>query len=56
MEAWLKEAIKAIEADARCAYGMCEDTALKENLELDFVIEKFLEAFRKNAKKGDGHE
>ena len=53
MEAWLREAIKAIEADARCAYIMCKDTATKENIELDFAIEKFLIAFRKNVEKGE---
>lgn len=56
MEAWLKKAIEAIEADAQCAYGMCKDTALKEQVELDFVLEKFLSAFRKNMEKGDSHE
>lgn len=55
MEAWLKKAIKAIEDDAQCAYGMCKDTALKEDVELDFVLEKFLAAFRKIAEKGDGN-
>lgn len=56
MEAWLKKAIEAIEADAQCAYSMCKDTALKEQVELDFVLEKFLAAFRKNMEKGDSHE
>ena len=56
MEAWLKKAIKAIEDDAQRAYGMCRDTALKEQVELDFVLEQFLAAFRKNMEKGDSHE
>lgn len=56
MEAWLKKAIIAIEADAQCAYGMCKDTALKEHVELDFVLEKFLSTFRKIAEKGDHNE
>lgn len=56
MEAWLKKAIIAIEADAQFAYGMCKDTALKEHVELDFVLEKFLSTFRKIAEKGDNHE
>ena len=56
MEAWLKKAIKAIEDDAQRAYDMCRDTALKEQVELDFVLEKFLVAFRKVVEKGDDHE
>ena len=56
MEAWLKKAIEAIEADAQCAYSMCKETALKEQLELYFVLEKFLAAFRKIVEKGDNHE
>lgn len=56
MEAWLKKAIKAIEDDAQCAYGMCKDTALKEHVELDFVLEKFLSTFRKISEKGDNNE
>lgn len=56
MEAWLSKAVKAIEADAQCAYCMCKDTSLKENVELDFVLEKFLASFKKIANKGDLHE
>lgn len=55
MEAWLKKAIEAIEADAQCAYGMCKDTALKEQVELDFVLEKFSAAFKKIVEKGEDH-
>lgn len=55
MEAWLKKAIKEIEDDAQCAYGMCKDTALKEQVELDFVLEKFLTAFKKIVEKGEDH-
>ena len=55
MEAWLKKAIKAIEDDAQRAYGMCRDTALKEQVELDFVLEQFLKAFKKIVEKGEDH-
>lgn len=46
MEKWLKKAKNAVEADASVAYAMCEDTALKEQVELDWVIEVFTKKFR----------
>lgn len=54
MEEWIRKATKTIEDDAKYAYGMCENSALKEKVELDFVIERFLSAFHKFAKGGDG--
>ena len=55
MEAWLKKANTAIEDDARFAYDMCRNTALKEQVELDFVLEQFLKAFKKIVEKGEDH-
>lgn len=55
MEAWLAKAIMAIENDAQCACDMCRDTALKERVELDFVLEQFLKSFKKIAEKGEDH-
>lgn len=55
MEAWLAKANTAIEDDARFAYDMCRNTALKEQVELDFVLEQFLKAFKKIVEKGEDH-
>ena len=44
------------EQEKRIADLTAENRALKEQVELDFVLEKFLVAFRKVVEKGDDHE
>lgn len=51
MEDWIRKAKNAVEADASVAYAMCKDTALKEQVELDWVIEIFMKKFQQFVKE-----
>ena len=53
-EKWIKDARRAIESDASVAFAMCEDTAVRQEVELSWVIEEFKKAFDKEVKKNDG--
>lgn len=46
-EWWIENAKTAIKIDAMYAWGMCKDTAEKEHLQIDWVVENFLKEFRK---------
>jgi len=48
---WLQTAKMAVEADAAVAIAMCKDTAIKQNVELYWVIEQFTKEFCKMAKE-----
>ena len=50
---WLVQANEAIKADAEYAYFMCKDTAEELNLELYYVLDKFLTYFKQQREEDD---
>ncbi len=52
MEDWLKKAHERINSEALYAYESCRIVAANERIDLDYVVEVFLQEFRKAANKG----
>ena len=52
MEKWLEYAKNAVAADAAVAYMMCVETAEKQKVCLDWVIDQFKKEFERRTKDG----
>lgn len=52
MEAWIEKALKAIKSDVHVALVMCIDTADKEEVDRDWVIETFKKELNKLVEEG----